>query len=115
MEEEKSHEKRCWGCGNYYPYYTKGYILYEKEKIGYCRCEKKIIKNDGTCKNWSSNHWYKNMRKKISLKKFSELMDSLLELLQIMKEEQIQSYNVLSEKQEERLIKEYEVHDITEL
>ena len=114
MQEEQGNEKRCWSCGHFYAYYTKGYIQFDKEKIGYCRHEKKIIRNNGTCKNWVNNHWRKSIRQKISLKKFSEMIDLLLALLQIFKEEpQFQDF-LLSEKREERLIQEYQIHDITE-
>ena len=51
-EKEKTSNKKCYGCGSYDCYYTKGYVRFNREKLGYCNKQKKVNPNQGNCEEW---------------------------------------------------------------
>ena len=44
MEEEKTN-KKCFRCGNFRCYYTKGLYRFSKTSQGYCLEKKEIVEN----------------------------------------------------------------------
>ena len=48
MEEEKTN-KKCFRCGNFRCYYTKGQYRFSKTQKGYCLEKEEIVDKHGTC------------------------------------------------------------------
>lgn len=85
MENEK--KKVCYACGNYKPYYTKGFCYFDKEKFGRCTKHDKIVKNHESCECWKNNYHLKDLRKAVCYKKLDQLLSNLSEIKQILAEE----------------------------
>ena len=85
MENET--KKRCSACASYECYYTKGFVHYSREKIGFCRYLQKITGNKDTCEEWSSNSYKRRRLNTISVKLLNETVASLNELADIVKED----------------------------
>ncbi|MDE6059707.1 MAG: hypothetical protein K2G44_06700 [Clostridia bacterium] len=85
MENEK--KKECYACGNYKPYYTKGFCYFDKEKFGFCTKCKKIVNKHENCEYWRNIYHLKGLRKAICYKKLDEILSNLSEIKQILAEE----------------------------
>lgn len=42
-------KKRCWSCGKFNAYYTRGFCCLMKEDNGFCREYNKVVKKTDTC------------------------------------------------------------------
>ena len=88
-EDKKGQEtkRRCFSCGSYECYYTKGYMRFNREKVGYCRRCDKITGNKDTCDDWNSNLYKRRRMGSISIKALNETIVSLTEVTEIIKED----------------------------
>ncbi len=106
-EKAESNSKRCWCCGDYYPFYTKGFIRYNRERIGYCRKCEKIVGNGATCESWRNNSKRKRTINKFSMRVLNETLHTLSEVTQAILDEEQTSFNsVVREKAENKVAQE---------
>ena len=42
-------ERYCWNCGNYRPYYEKGFCNFTKTEHGFCSKKLQVAEKHGTC------------------------------------------------------------------
>ena len=73
----KEENKRCWSCGRFQRYYTKGYCSYHN----------KIVQKDESCKMWYFGQRVRNMRKKMAIDSIVDIRCKLEVIEQILTEE----------------------------
>lgn len=83
----KEENKKCWSCGRFQRFYTKGYCNLQKENIGYCSFYNKIVDKDESCKMWNYRQRVRNMRKKMAISSIVDMRDKLEVIEQILTEE----------------------------
>lgn len=88
MEEEKKESscRRCCVCFSYQCYFTKGYMRFTREKVGYCSYNNKIVGNKETCEKWRSNQSKKYRMDKILVKSLNDTIGELVEVTSIIKD-----------------------------
>ena len=89
MEEEKTN-KKCFRCGNFRCYYTKGLYRFSKTSQGYCLEKKEIVDKHGTCSNWNSNYKKFYSSKKQAVKVLRELLLEIAAIRQVLQSEEEQ-------------------------
>ncbi len=45
-------EKYCWSCGNFRPFYTKGFCCFTKTDYGTCSLRTHVKEKHETCEFW---------------------------------------------------------------
>lgn len=90
MKEEKSKcGHRCYNCGFYTPYYTKGNIKFNKTEEGWCRVKRVRVNRHDTCDRFIGAHYrIKHFSKTATAKALSEILSQLSEIRQIIEEAQ---------------------------
>lgn len=83
----KEENKKCWSCGRYQAYYTKGFCNLQKEAVGYCISQNKIVEENESCKMWRYRERVRNMRKKMAINAIIEISTKLKVIEEILKEE----------------------------
>lgn len=83
----KDENKKCWSCGSFQRYYTKGYCDLQKEDVGFCYFQNKIVHKDESCKLWSYRQSVRNMRKKMAINSIVDIRDKLEIIEHILTEE----------------------------
>ena len=83
----KEENKKCWNCWKYAAFYTKGLAYFNQEKIGMCREHNKIVAKQESCDKWKCRQVNRNIRKSLTLRHLSELLERFTTIEQIMKEE----------------------------
>ena len=89
MEEEKIN-KKCFRCGNFRWYYTKGQYRLSKTQKGYCLEKEEIVDKHGTCSNWNSNYKKFYSSKKQAVKVLRELLLEIAAIRQVLQSEEEQ-------------------------
>lgn len=83
----KEENKKCWSCGRFQRYYTKGYCNFQKEDIGFCSSQNKIVRKDESCKRWNYRQSVRNMRKQMAISSIVDIRSKLEVIEQILTEE----------------------------
>ena len=83
----KDENKKCWSCGRFQRYYTKGYSTLQKEDVGFCSFKGKIVCKDESCKMWNYRQKLRNMRKQSAISSIVDIRDKLNVIEQILTEE----------------------------
>ena len=84
MESESKH---CYGCKYYKPYFTKGYIQFDKCDIGLCGKKKTTVDKNEVCEQFTSMFYGRVNRKQAALTAIAEHINVLAELKQIIDED----------------------------
>lgn len=77
-------DKACWNCLRYKAYYTKGLCHFDKEKFGFCTKHERMVDKQEGCPFWSLNNPRRETRKKVAMRKLSEILTQLVEIRQIL-------------------------------
>ena len=85
----KEENKKCWSCGRFQRYYTKGHCNLQKEEIGFCSSQNKIVCKDGSCKMWNYRQRVRNMRKQMAISSIVDIRSKLEVIEQILTEERV--------------------------
>ena len=83
----KEENKKCWSCGRFQRYYTKGYCNLQKEEVWFCTLQNKIVCKDESCKMWNYRQKVRNMRKKMAISSIVDIRSKLEVIEQILTEE----------------------------
>lgn len=83
----KEENKKCWSCGRFQRFYTKGYCNLQKEEIGFCPFQNKIVNKDESCKKWNYRQRARNMRKHMAVSSIVDIRSKLEVIEQILIEE----------------------------
>ena len=83
----KEENKKCWSCGRFQRYYTKGYSNFQKEEIGFCSLQNKIVCKGERCKMWNYRQRVRNMRKQMAISSIVDIRSKLEVIEQILIEE----------------------------
>ncbi len=83
----KEENKKCWSCAKFERYYTKGFCALQKEKVGFCSLQSKIVDKDDSCKMWNFRQRVRNIRKKMAINSIIEIRSKLDVIEQILTEE----------------------------
>ena len=83
----KEENKKCWSCGRFQRYYTKGYGNLHKEEVGFCSLLNKIVSKDESCKMWNYRQKVRNMRRQTAISSIVDICDKLNVIEQILTEE----------------------------
>ena len=83
----KEENKKCWSCGTLQRFYTKGYCILQKQEIGFCSLQNKIVNKDESCKRWNYRQRVRNMRKKMAISSIVDIRSKLEVIEQILMEE----------------------------
>ena len=83
----KEENKKCWSCGCFQRYYTKGYCNLQKEEVGFCSSENKIVRKDESCTNWNYRQRVRNVRKQMAITSIVDIRSKLEVIEQILTEE----------------------------
>ena len=81
--EEKQKCKKCWNCGNYGAYYTKGFCYFDKTKHGFCAKHHEMKEKHDHCEFWKKS----NDKPNIDLKMIDKVIADTEELKHIYEEE----------------------------
>ncbi len=82
--EEKKH---CYGCRYYNPYYTKGYIKFDRCDIGLCTKKKSTVEKHEVCDKYAFNCYARSSCRQAALKALAEHINVLAEIKQILEED----------------------------
>lgn len=83
----KEENKKCWSCGRFQRYYTKGYSNFQKEEVGFCSSQSKIVCKNESCKMWNYRQRIRNMRKQMAITSIVDIRSKLEVIEQILIEE----------------------------
>ncbi len=87
MEENKE-RKKCWNCGHYTAYYTKGETCFEKTECGYCSKHKEIKEKRQSCLYWYYCNHATTLRYKTAGRALKDIVEHLSAIRQILQEEE---------------------------
>ena len=93
----KEENKKCWSCGRFQRYYTKGYSNFQKEEVGFCSSQSKIVCKNESCKMWNYRQRIRNMRKHMAITSIVDIR-SKLEVIEQMLIEEREAEKVKNEK-----------------
>ncbi len=82
-----SEDKHCYGCKYYKPYFTKGYIQFDKCDIGLCSKKKTTVAKHEFCEHHTCKYYGRINRKQAALSALVEHINILAELKQILEED----------------------------
>ena len=83
----KEENKRCLSCGRFQRYYTMGYCNLQKEEVGFCSLQNKIVHKDESCTMWNYGQRVRNMRKQMAINSIIDIRSKLEVIEQILTEE----------------------------
>lgn len=83
----KEENKKCWSCGKFHAYYTKGFCNLQKEEVGYCTSHNKIVNKSESCKTWRYCERVRNMRKNMAINAIVDISTKMEVIAEILKEE----------------------------
>lgn len=83
----KEENKKCWSCGNFQRFYKKGHLNIQKEDIGFCPFQNKIVGKDESCKMWHYRQRVRKMRKQMAISSIVDIRSKLEVIEQILIEE----------------------------
>ena len=102
--------KECWNCRYYRAFYTKGFSRFNKQKIGICNVENRIIGDKHiSCDKWCNGFEIKNIRQVAAIKRIDETTDCFIQIKQILIEEkeELQDIKVIELPSINKKIKKY--------
>lgn len=73
-----SDNKYCYNCNKYKPYYTKGYIKFDKCDIGLCGVSRKTVDKHDGCEYFGYKCYSRAELKQILEEEDEELLDQFL-------------------------------------
>ncbi len=79
--------KNCYNCYYYKPYYTKGYLQFDRCDIGKCMKRKETVDKHDTCECYVRNSYPSFNKKTVALMAIKGHIDLLAELKQILEED----------------------------
>lgn len=79
--------KHCYGCKYYKPYYTKGYVQFDRCDIGLCSKKKTTVEKYEVCEQYACMFYGRINRKQAALAAIAEHINVLAELKQILEED----------------------------
>lgn len=85
----KEENKKCWSCGRFQRYYTKGYCNFQKEEVGFCSSQNKIVGIDESCKMWNYRQRVRHMRRQMAISSIVDIRSKLEVIEQILTEEKV--------------------------
>lgn len=85
MEEQK---KKCYNCGNFGAYYTKGFCKFDKTDFGSCSKLRETKERHGSCEFWRKRYEFSYRRDVMAKKILIEILYNLAAVKQILEEEQ---------------------------
>lgn len=85
-EKQVQNSRRCQRCFGYQCYYTKGYMRFIREKLGYCAYNNKTVGNIETCEKWRSCQLKKYKIDNILVKALNDTLSELVEITSIIKD-----------------------------
>jgi len=83
MEENKY----CYSCYYYKPYYTKGYLQFDRCDIGKCMKQKETVDKHNTCECYVRMSYPSYDRKGAALMAIKDHVNLLAEIKQILEED----------------------------
>ena len=83
----KDENKKCWSCGRFQRFYTKGVCNLQKEDVGLCSLHNKIVRKDESCKTWQYCPRIRNMRKQMAINSIVDIRCKLEVIERILTEE----------------------------
>ncbi len=83
----KEENKKCWSCGRFNVYYTKGFCNLHKEEVGYCNLHNKIVNKHETCKTWRYGERVRRMRKNMAINAIIDISTKMEVIEKILKDE----------------------------
>lgn len=83
----KDDNRKCWNCGSFRAYYTRGYCCLLKENNGFCNRNNKIMEKSDSCEKWFSRHTSKEKRTRIAVNSISEIYQKVAVLEQLLMDE----------------------------
>ncbi len=83
----KQENKKCWSCGYFRAYWTRGYCCLMKEKNGLCWKHNKVMDKSDSCEDWNYKLTSKEKRIKIAANCIPEIYQKVAVLEQLMTEE----------------------------
>ena len=86
-------DKACWNCGNYKPYYTKGFCRFNKKDVGFCIEQRISVDKHDQCKCWTHKQYFR-YQKDSSLRSLDEILKQLSEVRQILVEDKEERENL---------------------
>ena len=84
---EKKKVQKCWNCGNFRAYYTRGICSYDKTPYGFCNKKRKVVDKSKNCDNWSKSFKMKKIREGLRQKVLERISEDIATMKQIMIEE----------------------------
>lgn len=79
--------KHCYGCKYYKPYFTKGYIQFDRCDIGLCAKKKTTVEKQEFCENYTCMYYGRIDRKQAALTAIADHINVLAELKHILEED----------------------------
>lgn len=83
----KEENKKCWNCGAFRRFYTKGYCTLQQEDIGFCSTQNKIVDKNENCKKWNYRQRVRNMRKHTAISSIADIRTKIDVIEKILTEE----------------------------
>ena len=83
----KEENKKCWNCGAFRRFYTKGYCNLQQEDIGFCSTQNKIVDKKENCKKWNYRQRVRNMRKQTAISSIADIRTKIDVIEKILTEE----------------------------
>ncbi len=83
----KEENKKCWNCGAFRRFYTKGYCNLQQEDIGFCSTQNKIVDKNENCKKWNYRQRVRNMRKQTAISSIADIRTKIDVIEKILTEE----------------------------
>ncbi|MDE6441457.1 MAG: hypothetical protein K2L12_01725, partial [Clostridia bacterium] len=92
MEEGNKH---CYSCRYYKPYYTKGYIKFDRCDIGLCTRKEETVEKHKICENYYRMYNIRLNRRQAALSAIAEHINVLAELKQVLEEDDAEAIKEL--------------------
>ncbi len=86
----KDESKKCYNCGNFRAYYTKGELQFNKSDYGECRSSSyAVCDKHGCCDNWRTkpNRWGIPRKKSLAKSRLVDILNQLADIRQILQED----------------------------
>ena len=83
----KQDNKKCWSCGSFRAYYTKGYCSLLKERNGFCYRHHKIMEKTDSCDNWHCCRLSREKRTRVAVNCIPEIYNKIAAIEQILRED----------------------------
>ena len=85
-------EKSCWNCGNYCPFYTKGYCCFASANFGLCSKTVQPVEKHGICDHWRIRPRRLRVKKSVVIRSLEDTMVSIAAIKEILEQESRDEY-----------------------